>query len=131
MAVRELHYSVEGKVANLRTFAMDNQSDGGANHWYKIESPENIVDGVGNMPRVQEHIRFQKGPINADGNGINGIQNEDLLAIVIDRLEGFQSGPFACHANKQALDFCRCAMSALQDRTRERIKRGVEGTHKL
>jgi hypothetical protein len=128
--VRELNYGVEGKVANLKTIACDEAGHGGACHVYQIidVSHQNAV-GAGEGDVVLCDIEFQNGPINADGNGVNGIQHEDLLAIIIDRLEGFQSGPYACHANKQALDFCRCALSALNDRTRERIARNVEGTH--
>ena len=35
--------------------------------------------------------------------GKNGIHNEDLLVIVIDRLRGFQSGPFKCRENAIAI----------------------------
>ena len=74
-------------------------------------------------------IRFQKGPINADGNGVNGIQHEDLLAIIIDRLQGFQSGKYACDDNAKALLCCQDALNILNSRTRARIARNVEGTH--
>ena len=38
------------------------------------------------------HINFQEGPVKE--SGINGCHNEDLLAIVIDRLQYFQKGYF-------------------------------------
>lgn len=56
-----------------------------------------------------------------------GVTNEALLAIVIDRLEGFQAGPFACTENAAALDHARICLGELQERTRGRIRRGVEG----
>jgi len=39
-------------------------------------------------------ILFQNGPIGEVG--VNGVTNEALLAIVADRLRGFQGGPTAC-----------------------------------
>lgn len=37
--MRELKYAIEGKAANLRTFAADEPGNGGANHEYHIEGP--------------------------------------------------------------------------------------------
>lgn len=71
-------------------------------------------------------IRFQKGPIQEVG--VNGISNEALLAVVEDRLLGFQSGEYACRENAVALTKIQEAMMWLQKRTRDRVARGVEGT---
>lgn len=59
-----------------------------------------------------------------------GVTNEALLAIVIDRLEGFQSGEFPCQENQLAMNACRYALSHLKQRTRGRIARGVENQAK-
>jgi hypothetical protein len=118
--MRELTYGVEGKAANLKTFAMDEPGHGGACHEY-------IVQGSAGPPALAV-IVFQNGPIN-EGKGINGVQHEDLLAIIIDRLEGFEKGPYACDDNGMALDLLRMALRRLQARTRKRIARSVEGTH--
>lgn len=118
--MRQLEYAVEGKAANLKTFAVDEPGHGGACHEYRIF---NDVAGV------LACIQFQNGPINADGNDVNGIQMEDLIAICIDRLEGFQGGPYAHGYNADALNSLKCALASLQQRTRDRIARGVEGTH--
>lgn len=72
-------------------------------------------------------IGFQNGPIKEFG--VNGITQEALLAIVIDRLRSFQAGPFACTDNQEALIHCETALSVLQRRTLARIARGVEGTN--
>jgi len=58
-----------------------------------------------------------------------GVTNEALLAIVIDRLEGFQAGPFACDENQLALDSAKASLEFLKMRTKERQARGVENTH--
>ena len=71
-------------------------------------------------------VRFQNGPIGE--SGVNGCHQEDLLAIVIHRLRGFQSGEYACRENALALTKLEEAMHWLNHRTSERQKRGVEGT---
>lgn len=69
-------------------------------------------------------IKFQDGNPHEE---INGITNEALLAVVEDRLLGFQRGPFSCRENALALTKLQEAMMWLQKRTREREERGVEG----
>lgn len=61
--------------------------------------------------------------------GIVGMTNECLLAMVIDRLRCFQSGPFACEENATALAHLELALEELHLRTARRQARGVEGTH--
>ncbi len=53
-----------------------------------------------------------------------------LLAILIDRLQSFQAGPFASPYNGSAWTNGLEMLEALQGRTRDRIKRGVEGLSK-
>jgi len=50
-----------------------------------------------------------------------------ILAMLIDRIAGFQSGPFNCRENAIAVTHLQDAMHWLQHRTRERLQRGVEG----
>lgn len=70
-------------------------------------------------------ITFQKGPVGE--NKVSGIHNEDLYVILIDRLEGFQHGEFACPENEQALINLKQSLYWLQARTHSRIRRGVDG----
>ncbi len=72
-------------------------------------------------------LQFQNGPIQEVG--VNGLTNEALIAVVMDRLEGFQQGPFACAENLHALTHLGMALGRLHDRTKARTDRGVEGTH--
>lgn len=74
-------------------------------------------------------VSFQHEPIAEVGT--NGVTNEVFLAILIDRLECFQQGPFACPENVEALDHLKAARAALLRRTDARIARGVEGTHTI
>ena len=102
---------------------MDKPGAGGANHDYMITLPEKI-----GSPRVYYTIRFQNGPIAEAG--INGVTQEALLAIVIDRLRSFQQGPYSCRENALALTKIEEGMLWLQKRTLDRMRRGVEGTSK-
>lgn len=74
-------------------------------------------------------IGFQRGPIKE--NGVNGIHHEDLIAIVIDRLEHFQKGNYASRDNAMAITKLEEAMLWLRKRTVGRENRGVEGTSKI
>jgi hypothetical protein len=105
----------------------DEPGAGGANHAY-------MVSGFTSRPSDPgEHnityINFQNGPINE--NGMNGVTQEVLLAIVADRLRSFQAGKYACRENAIALTKIEEAQHWLQSRTRARMSRGVEGTHAL
>lgn len=95
---------------------IDPPGAGGASHHYAID-----VDGSQNGL----DIYFQNGPIAE--NGLNGVTQEVLLAVVIDRLRCFQAGPFACLENADALKHAEGALDALKARTRARMERGVEG----
>jgi hypothetical protein len=115
----------------LTVSVMDEPGAGGANHHYSVTLPDwtRAPDGA-NAKGVWD-FQFQNGPINADGNGVNGLTHEVLLAIVADRLRSFQVGPYACKANACALTHIEEAQHWLQQRTIERMRRGVEGTHKV
>lgn len=63
-------------------------------------------------------------------HGVNGITNEALIAIVIDRLQGAQQGPFKCRENALAITELESASFWLAKRTLDRMTRGVEGQNK-
>lgn len=123
-------HKVNGLNEAIGIEVLDEPGQGNACHEYLItlpipkeDLPNTLVDR-GGFP-----IRFQNGPILEAG--VNGVSNEALLAIVRDRLEGFQSGPYACYENEHALKSVVHAMELLQSRTVARMKRGVEGTHQV
>jgi len=72
-------------------------------------------------------VNFQKGAIKEAG--VNGVMNEDLIAMVICRLEHFQESKFACYENDLAIVKLEEALLWLRKRTIGRENRGVEGTH--
>lgn len=112
----------------LSVIAADEPGSGGAHHCYEINgfsTERNPSYRDESDPELM--ILFQNGPINEVG--VNGVTHEALLAIVADRLRCFQKGPYATKANACALTHIEEAMHWLQQRTIERMRRGVEGTH--
>ncbi len=104
---------------------LDEPGQGGACHNYQVSWPFKHPNGREMV--ADQTIMFQNGPIKEVGT--NGITQEVLLAILIDRLEHFQRGPYACAENAEALMNLFSAQTALHSRTKARVVRGVEGTH--
>lgn len=105
----------------LKIVVTDGPGPGGANHDYDIQL---VLDQTATMTW---DIHFQKGTVKEAG--FNGLTNEALIAVVIDRCRGFQSGEFANRETALALTKLEEALMWLQKRTRDRIARGVEGTY--
>lgn len=104
----------------IQILVLDDPGPGGAHHSYYVHVKESSLE----WPLV-----FQKGAINEVG--VNGLTHEALLAVLVDRLECFQKGPYACRENAIALTHLQDAQHWLQHRTRARMARGVEGTMKV
>lgn len=113
----------------LKITVLDEPGSGGANHLYEVEGFNNATNPSNPDDFISESVMilFQNGPIAEVG--VNGITQEVLLAIVQDRLECFQAGPYACADNQEALEYIKKAQEVLQRRTKARMARGVEGTH--
>jgi len=110
------------KTEYTEVLVWDEPGQGNACHGYTVR--KSVGPELPDMTRVD----FQNGPIQE--NGVNGCQNEDLLAIVIHRLQGFQSGKFLCRENAIALTKIQEALMWLDKRTSDRKARGVEGMNK-
>jgi len=121
-------HKLNGLNEALAITVLDDPGAGGANHKYLIH----LDESVRNDPKdgtVHTTIDFQNGPIQEAG--VNGISGEALIAVVIDRLRSFQAGPYKCRENACALTHFEEGLMWLQKRTRDRLARGVEGTHKV
>lgn len=117
--MRELtSHKVNGLNEVLKIEVLDEPGPGNACHKYSVTPT--VGNAIGCL------IEFQNGPLQE--NPPNGLSNESLLAIVEDRLFGFQAGEYACRENAIALTHVQDAMMWLQKRTRDRMARGVEGT---
>lgn len=87
-------------------------------HWYQIFHPEKFtVD-----------ITFQNGPIKE--HGVNGITNEALLAIILHRLRVLNH-IYPCRENSLAITNIEQGLMWLEQRTKDRLSRGVEGQNKI
>lgn len=87
------------------------ESCGGAHHTYKV-SHEGGPDHV-----TLDFMTLERA----------GLTNEVLLAIVYDRLRGFQGGQFPCEENERAMTHVHSALHSLKNRTNRRHHAGLEG----
>lgn len=78
-------------------------------------------------------ISWQNGDLGRPGNRKepNGAFVEDVLDAVIGRIEYYEDSKFACDENKKALVALKQAAKVLDDRTKSRKLRNVEGTHQV
>lgn len=71
-------------------------------------------------------IQFQHGPRHVEGS-TPGMTSTALLAVLIDHIQGFQGGPYACRENAIALTHLETAMLWMRKRADDRARRGVLG----
>lgn len=93
----------------------------------KFNAPHHFVVEPINSTQILSKVDFQEGPIKECG--VNGVCNEDLIAMVITRLEHFQKSEFKCRENALAITKLEEALLWLRKRTMGREVRGVEGTN--
>jgi len=86
---------------------------------------------VSTGPSTGLSIEWQNGPLAVDGvrKDPNGAFVEDVIAAAIGRIGFYQAGKFHCLENAAALGHLLAAAEILAERTRDRDRRQVEGTH--
>lgn len=97
---------------------------------FNFNAPHNFevyADAGQPVPYLVGNVHFQEGAIKE--HGVNGVNNEDLIAMVICRLEHFNQTDFRCKENSMAITKLEEALLWLRKRTMGREQRGVEGTH--
>ena len=72
-------------------------------------------------------IKFQDGPLK---DGRNGLTVEEAIAEVAKRIWLYNS-KVPCRENEQAIVALNDALYYLEQRTKDREKRGVEGTYEI
>lgn len=112
--IREVTTHHVANETEVRIFAAGQVSEGGANNSYVV----GLVDD-GAISKCLAAINFQNGHPGIVGR--NGVTIEALLAICMDRLSAFQSGPYPSPYNEAAIDHLERAIESLKDRTRERL----------
>ncbi len=93
---------------------------------FKFNAPHHFEVKNVNNGEVVTRIDMQEGSIKE--NGINGCSNEDLLAIVLQRLYSFQNTEFSCIENEKAIKNIEESLINLRSRTDRRVEAGTEGT---
>ena len=91
----------------------------------KFASYDHRHDPGGNPVYID--IMFQCGPIQ--DVGVNGCAIEDVIDVLVARLQGFQHGPFKCRENALAITKLEEAKLWLLHRTAQRQAQHVEGTN--
>ena len=109
------HYDGHGLNESIAITA-DEPSNGGASHKYEA--------WIGNTRGLA--VQFQQGARN-EPNSIPGVTEGVLLAVLIDRLRGFQAGPFACRENAIILTKLEECLMWTKERAHARARRGVLG----
>ncbi len=116
---------IEVKTADLR--ANDN-----AHHKYTIEVLPNWTNSPdeknGGSPVEVCQLNFQNGGLKEVGP--NGITDQALIAVVLDRLRSFNDGPYRCRENSVIITKLEEAMMWMEKRGNDRARRGVEGERK-
>lgn len=97
----------EASIAAGIIIVGDDLGAGGAFTKYSLGTPNNVVE-----------FEFLPKP--------GGLTNESLLSVVRDRLEGFQSGPYACEENARALERVRDAIEYLENRAKRIAAQNAE-----
>ncbi len=100
---------------------------------------ENFVDSNGNpaggyVDGTGLSIQWQDGPLGrgADRQLPNGAFVETVIAAALQRIQFYQTasnGKFVCEENQDAIEYLKEGLQRLNDRTRSREQRQVEGTH--
>jgi len=73
---------------------------------------------------IVQEIQFQHGAVQE--NGINGVQNEEVLKLLGMRLRALNA-KFPCRENSLAITKIEEALLWLEHRTAIRVEQGVEG----
>jgi len=91
------------------------------------QQEQEVMDGTPSLIEMPggTRIKFQLGPVKEVG--VNGVQIEDIIGVLVARLEGFQRGPFKSRTNALAITKLEEARLWLFERTRKRETQGVEG----
>lgn len=125
---REL-YDHKGSKLNrecIRVYTNDLRAEDNAHHKYVIdvEKPALTSDQVTEVVERCE-LNFQNGGLAEVGP--NGITEQALLAVVLDRLRSFNDGPYRSRENSVAITKIEEALMWMQKRADDRARRGVEG----
>ena len=126
-----MHHDGHGLNEKI-TLNSDAPGPGGAPHSYEAWVVSERIRDDGSSKEISSrclNLQFQEGPRNVEGS-IPGITEAILYSIIIDRLEGFQAGPYSHPENDNQLKHLYACLASTKARADERAQRGVLGTYK-
>lgn len=97
---------------------------GGASYTYRADME---VKGKDSLEFVG-FVNFQRGPRHVETSK-PGVTEAVLYAILLDRLEAFQEGPYPHPENERQIEYLRECLASTKRRADERAARGVLGTN--
>lgn len=112
------NFSSDPRFKDLEVSATDQTTKGQANREYEIRWKNKNQPNQTTLNHLQ--IRFQNG--NPTEVGVNGVTDEALIAISIDRMKSFQTGPNANRETGIALTQLEEALTSLK--SRKLVERG-------
>jgi hypothetical protein len=113
----ELHHDGHGLNESIKIVANE-LGPGGASHLYTLSIGDKVVG----------KLQFQEGPRGEQGS-TPGLTEAALLAVLIDRLQKFQEGPYKCRENAIQITKLEETLMWTKARADERAKRKVLGTY--
>lgn len=105
------------------TIRSDAPDASGAAHNYDF-----VIQTGNGTKQSAGQVQFQQGPRN-EKDSIPGITEAVLLTVLIDRLRGFQAGPYSCRENAIQLTKLEECLHWTKARADERAARGVLGSN--
>ena len=119
-----------GGYAQDSYFGSDDDDDGGrkVHHRFLINWQDGPVKRI--MKTVDAGTDRESITLAAENmEDVNGAFVEDVLQVVAERLQFYQSSDFACSENAESLRHVELAISVLNARNDDRLRRGVLGKH--
>lgn len=115
--VKQRHHDGHG-LNDLVVIVSDPRDDkaGRASHKYKVFFAGKIV----------ADIQFQHGP-RSNESSKRGLLDEAILAILLDRFDGFLEGPYSCAETIETHKHLTAALDAIKKRANDRAARNVLG----
>lgn len=113
---------------HVEVVTADYRASDGAHHKYTVRTYQDPIhqDGrINNRVVAQCDISFQDGGLKEVGP--NGITDQALIAIVLDRVRSFNEGPYRCRENSMMITKLEEALMWGEKRGNDRARRNVEG----
>lgn len=102
-------------------------------HWYNDDDIPSggVSTGRGFTISWQNGALGRVNALSTNRHEPNGAFVEDIIDAALDRLNVYQTSKMCCDENDTAMRHLAAALEALDQRTKKREQRQVEGTHQV